>query len=223
MDRAEYEDVAEEEGDLEEDLAAAIKRGPPVHVDPSRAGAGSSIPPPPDPAFEELKQGLQTMEAEVQQLAVIQRQQEQQMQGGAATHANKAEVDAKSVFVANVDWSATPEEIQAHFLQCGKVSRVTIMYDQFTSRPKGFAYVEFLEKESVANALALTGSEFKGRQLKVILKRTNIPGFKSRRRRRFASPYDFPPAAYFPWMPAPMPMARPRFRARRNASYHPYS
>ena len=58
-------------------------------------------------------------------------------------------------------------------------SRVQILFlfvRRFTGRSKGFAYVEFEEKESVENAVLLDNSIFKGRQLKVTAKRMNVPG-----------------------------------------------
>jgi RNA recognition motif. (a.k.a. RRM, RBD, or RNP domain) len=48
-----------------------------------------------------------------------------------------------SVYVGQVDYSATPEELLAHFEACGTVERVTIVCDKMTGRPKGFAYLEF--------------------------------------------------------------------------------
>lgn len=42
---------------------------------------------------------------------------------------------------------------------------------------QGFAYIEFAELESVEAAVELNDSEFKGRQLKVNAKRTNVHGF----------------------------------------------
>lgn len=63
-----------------------------------------------------------------------------QQQGGAAEEAeeepageggNKEEADSRSVFVNNVDWGATPEELQQHFATCGTVNRVTILTDKF--------------------------------------------------------------------------------------------
>jgi polyadenylate-binding protein 2 len=44
--------------------------------------------------------------------------------------------------------------------------------------PKGFAYIEFLEADAVANACLLDGSELRSRQIKVAPKRTNVPGMK---------------------------------------------
>ncbi|KAE9450004.1 hypothetical protein C3L33_18097, partial [Rhododendron williamsianum] len=69
-------------------------------------------------------------------------------------------------YVDNVDYACTPEEVQQHFQSCGTVNRVTILTDKF-GQPKGFAYVEFVE---------------------VMAKRTNVPGMKQFRGRRF-NPY----------------------------------
>jgi polyadenylate-binding protein 2 len=103
-----------------------------------------------------------------------------------------------------VDYEATPEELQAHFASCGTINRVTILCDKFTGKPKGHAYIEvrsqsqrvqrqtfmnsraplfshrrqFNEKESIENAVLLDDSLFKGRQLKVMPKRVNLPNFK---------------------------------------------
>ena len=51
--------------------------------------------------------------------------------------------DGFSIYVGQVDYSATPEELLAHFEPCGIVERVTIACDKFTGHPKGYAYLEF--------------------------------------------------------------------------------
>jgi len=89
---------------------------------------------------------------------------------------DKEDIDSRSIFVGNVDYSSSPEEIQAHFQSCGSINRVTILLDKFTGTPKGYAYVEFSEPAFVAQALVLNESVFKGRNLKVDPKRTNVPG-----------------------------------------------
>ena len=43
----------------------------------------------------------------------------------------------RSVFVGGVDFSAKPEELQAHFASCGTMDRVTILCDKYTGHPKG--------------------------------------------------------------------------------------
>ncbi|KAI9048620.1 hypothetical protein LZ554_007452 [Drepanopeziza brunnea f. sp. 'monogermtubi'] len=97
---------------------------------------------------------------------------------------DKEDIDSRSIFVGNVDYSATPEDIQAHFESCGSINRVTILLDKFTGHPKGYAYVEFTEPTLVAQALVLNDSMFHGRNLKVVPKRTNLPGMTARGRGR---------------------------------------
>lgn len=69
--------------------------------------------------------------------------------------------------VGQVDYDATPDELQSHFEACGTINRVTILCDKFSGRPKGYAYIEFADKDGSENALALDNSPFKGRNLKV--------------------------------------------------------
>lgn len=90
--------------------------------------------------------------------------------------------------VQQVDYAATAQELESFFQSCGVVNRITIVCDKFTGHPKGsapnclqlrpgssfvffyrFAYVEFMDQESVANAMLLNESEFHSRQLKVNL------------------------------------------------------
>lgn len=97
---------------------------------------------------------------------------------GAEKAAAQAEIDSRSVYIGNVDYSTTPVELQQQFAVCGIVERVTIQTNKMTGQPKGFAYLEFETPEGAHKAVALQdGAEFKGRNLKVSLKRTNVPGF----------------------------------------------
>jgi polyadenylate-binding protein 2 len=75
--------------------------------------------------------------------------------------------DARSIYVGDVDYSTTPEDLQKHFLSCGVIQRVTILCDKFTGHPKGFAYVEFADANSVQIALALNQSLLNNRPIKV--------------------------------------------------------
>ena len=80
---------------------------------------------------------------------------------------DKEAVDSRSVYVGNVDWGSTPEEIQGHFQSCGTINRITILCDKWTGQPKGYAYVEFADASSVANAMVLNDSLFRARLIKV--------------------------------------------------------
>ena len=42
------------------------------------------------------------------------------------------DVDERSIFVKNVDYSSDPAELKDHFKECGEVKRVTILYDRMT-------------------------------------------------------------------------------------------
>ena len=88
----------------------------------------------------------------------------------------------RSVYVGNVDYAATAEELEQHFHGCGSINRVTILCNKYDGTPKGFAYVEFADKDSVDTAMALDDSLFRGRQIKVMPKRTNKPGISSTNR-----------------------------------------
>jgi polyadenylate-binding protein 2 len=111
-----------------------------------------------------MKKRVQEMEAEAQKLREMQANLDQQQDG---LRESKEDIDSRSVFVGNVDYGASPEEIQAHFGSCGPINRVTILLDKFTGHPKGYAYVEFQEPSLVGNAIVLNESVFRGRNLKV--------------------------------------------------------
>ncbi|KAL9001168.1 MAG: hypothetical protein Q9169_000352 [Polycauliona sp. 2 TL-2023] len=120
-----------------------------------------------------MKRRVAEMEAEAAKLREMQASLDQQDQD---LREDREDIDARSIFVGNVDYGASPEEIQAHFQTCGSINRVTILLDKFTGHPKGYAYVEFTEPNLVAQALVLNESMFRGRNLKVVPKRTNVPG-----------------------------------------------
>ncbi|KAJ4407442.1 poly(A) binding protein Pab2 [Gnomoniopsis sp. IMI 355080] len=120
-----------------------------------------------------MKKRVAEMEEEANKLREMQASLDNQAE---KVQENQTDVDSRSIFVGNVDYSASPEEIQAHFQSCGSINRVTILLDKFTGQPKGYAYVEFTEPGLVPQALVLNESIFKGRNIKVVPKRTNLPG-----------------------------------------------
>ncbi|KAH6613769.1 hypothetical protein B0J18DRAFT_64205 [Chaetomium sp. MPI-SDFR-AT-0129] len=127
--------------------------------------------------ISEMKKRVAEMEAEAAKLREMQASLDQARQD---LSEDKEDIDNRSIFVGNVDYSTSPEELQAHFQSCGSINRVTILLDKFTGQPKGYAYVEFSEPNLVAQALVLNDSVFKGRNIKVEPKRTNIPGMSAR-------------------------------------------
>ena len=49
---------------------------------------------------------------------------------GEVEAADREEADSRSIYVGNVDYLCTPEELQLHFQACGTVNRVTILTDK---------------------------------------------------------------------------------------------
>ncbi|XP_039707400.1 polyadenylate-binding protein 2 isoform X5 [Pteropus medius] len=152
----------------------------------SNCDSAPSFPVPEE--LEAIKARVREMEEEAEKLKELQNEVEKQMNmspppGNAGpvimSIEEKMEADARSIYVGNVDYGATAEELEAHFHGCGSVNRVTILCDKFSGHPKGFAYIEFSDKESVRTSLALDESLFRGRQIKVIPKRTNRPGIST--------------------------------------------
>ncbi|CAM4532497.1 unnamed protein product [Leuciscus chuanchicus] len=82
------------------------------------------------------------------------------------THEERIDSDRRSIYVGNVDYGATADELEMYFNGCGHVNRVTIPYNRFTGHPKGFAYIEFSERESVRTAMTLDETLFRGRVIK---------------------------------------------------------
>jgi len=136
------------------------------------------------------------------------------------SYKEKIEVDARSCYVGNVDYGATAEELEQHFHGCGSINRVTILCNKFDGNPKGFAYVEFTDKDSVDTAMVLDDSLFRGRQIKVMPKRTNQPGISSSNR----PPYYRGRGGYrgrsYRGYESYGPIRTPRFRGR--GFYSPY-
>ncbi|XP_053411122.1 embryonic polyadenylate-binding protein 2 [Nycticebus coucang] len=95
------------------------------------------------------------------------------------TPEEKVEADHRSIYVGNVDYGSTAEELEAHFNCYGEIHRVTILCDKFSGHPKGYAYIEFATRRSAQAAAELDDSVFRGRVIKVLPKRTNFPGISS--------------------------------------------
>eukprot|EP01012_Entosiphon_sulcatum_P035225 TRINITY_DN44732_c0_g1_i1.p1 TRINITY_DN44732_c0_g1~~TRINITY_DN44732_c0_g1_i1.p1 ORF type:complete len:295 (+),score=37.47 TRINITY_DN44732_c0_g1_i1:52-936(+) len=84
-----------------------------------------------------------------------------------------------SIYVGNVDYAVTDDDLIRFFSVCGAVDRVTIPRNKDNS-PKGFAYLKFVAPHSVTSALTMDGADFFGRVLKITPKRINVPGLKTR-------------------------------------------
>ena len=73
-----------------------------------------------------------------------------------------------SIYVGNLSYSATEEDLDGVFAEYGKVKRITLPTDRETGRPRGFAFVEMEDEASEEKAIeALDGAEWMGRELRV--------------------------------------------------------
>ncbi len=107
-------------------------------ADASTVGVDGSAMADDDAEIEAMKQRVAEMEAEAAKLREL--QQAAGEAGGTGLHPTeeeREEVDSRSIYVGNVDYGATPEEVQQHFQSCGTINRVTILCDKFTGHPKG--------------------------------------------------------------------------------------
>ena len=73
-----------------------------------------------------------------------------------------------NIFVGNLPFSATEDQIQAAFGAYGAVERVTIVRDRESGQSRGFAFVEMTNGGEAENAMkALNGSDLNGRTINV--------------------------------------------------------
>jgi RNA recognition motif-containing protein len=72
------------------------------------------------------------------------------------------------IFVGNLSFQTTQDELHAAFSQHGSVENVSIVTDRDTGQPRGFAFVEMTNDSEARNAIsAMNGKELNGRALNV--------------------------------------------------------
>jgi cold-inducible RNA-binding protein len=72
------------------------------------------------------------------------------------------------LFVGNLSFEVTENDLQDLFAQAGAVNSVNVMQDRATGRPRGFGFVEMATEADAAKAISMfSGKDFKGRALTV--------------------------------------------------------
>jgi cold-inducible RNA-binding protein len=73
-----------------------------------------------------------------------------------------------NIFVGNLSFRTTQEELLAAFSQYGNVERVNIVTDRDSGQSRGFAFVEMSERRDAETAISqLNGAELNGRTMNV--------------------------------------------------------
>jgi len=73
-----------------------------------------------------------------------------------------------NIYVGNLAYSITEDELREAFAEFGEVSSVNIIMDRYSGQSKGFGFVEMPDQSSAEAAIkALDGSAVKGRNLRV--------------------------------------------------------
>ena len=73
----------------------------------------------------------------------------------------------KTLFVGNLPWSATEDDLTRAFAQHGEVVAARVATDRDTGRSRGFGFVEVPEEYAEAMIAAMNGADMGGRPLTV--------------------------------------------------------
>jgi RNA recognition motif-containing protein len=72
------------------------------------------------------------------------------------------------LYVGNLSFNTTENELQELFAQAGTVQEVTLMQDKFTGKSRGFAFITMSSEEDAQNAISkFNGQTIEGRPLTV--------------------------------------------------------
>jgi RNA recognition motif-containing protein len=75
---------------------------------------------------------------------------------------------AKNIYVGNLAWETTADDLLALFQEHGNVARAQVITDRETGRSRGFGFVEMDNDSEAQKAIdALNGQDYKGRPLTV--------------------------------------------------------
>ncbi|MFH1085879.1 MAG: RNA-binding protein [Chloroflexota bacterium] len=82
----------------------------------------------------------------------------------------------KRLYVGNLPYQTTSEELAEFFTQVGEVVDATVVQDRETGRSRGFGFVEMADEQAAADAVEqLNGKAFGGRTLKVSESKPRAP------------------------------------------------
>jgi len=90
-----------------------------------------------------------------------------------------------NMYIGNLNYSVTEDDLKALFSEYGEVASVNIVTDRYSRQSKGFGFVEMPSNSEADKAIkALNGTELQGRNIKVSQAEPRR-NKRNRRRRRF--------------------------------------
>lgn len=84
-------------------------------------------------------------------------------------------MQGSKLYVGNLNYNASEEDIKQLFAKYGSVSSVTIIRDSYSGQSKGFGFVEMSTSEEAEKSLEQNGSDFMGRNITVSEARPQEP------------------------------------------------
>ncbi len=72
------------------------------------------------------------------------------------------------IYVGNLPYETTEADLRATFNVCGAIDTADVIFDRYTGKSKGFAFITFTDENSVNDAInKFNGKEISGRRMKV--------------------------------------------------------
>ena len=82
----------------------------------------------------------------------------------------KSKENMTNIFIANLDWEISSDDLLATFSSFGKVAYAHVVFDNKTKKSKGYGYIEMESSDEAITAIqALNGVDVNGRKLDVKL------------------------------------------------------
>ena len=69
-----------------------------------------------------------------------------------------SEMETKKLYVKNLDWNLTEEQVKEYFSQFGEIASIKLPLDKFKRR-RGFAFIEFANEADAAKAIATSNGQ----------------------------------------------------------------
>ena len=73
----------------------------------------------------------------------------------------------KKLYVGNLPWSATEDDLRGLFSRIGETHSVSVITDRDTGRSRGFGFVEMTSADAESAISQLNGQDFNGRPLRI--------------------------------------------------------